>query len=171
MDMEEDTEILALLLKHMSSCIDAADIEQLVREMREQLVREISVLDTPLPTRSGTGATAAGSTRWTSGCGAMAGAAPGWCLLRRRRGSGPRGSARAGPGRQRRGSVAARPLPQRGRRQAAAERSELPVMISCMISYALSYHMYSRYHAWYHTQLHVISYNFGHSTATVGMLP
>ena len=65
MDMEEDTEILALLLKHMSSCIDAADIEQLVREimMPEQLVREIGVLDTLPPTRSGTGATAAGSTR------------------------------------------------------------------------------------------------------------
>ena len=63
MDLEEDAEILTLLLKHMSSCIDKADIEQLVREMREQLVREISVLDTPPPTRSGTGATAAGSMR------------------------------------------------------------------------------------------------------------
>ena len=31
MDMEEDAEMLALLLKHMPSCIDAADIEQLVR--------------------------------------------------------------------------------------------------------------------------------------------
>ena len=61
MDMEEDAEILTLILKRISSCIDAA--EQLVREMREQLVREISVLDTPLPTRSGTEATAAGSTR------------------------------------------------------------------------------------------------------------
>ena len=50
MDMEEDAEILALLLKHMSSCIDTADIEQLVLEMREQLVLEISVLDTPPPT-------------------------------------------------------------------------------------------------------------------------
>ncbi len=27
MDMEEDAEMLALLLKHMPSCIDAADIE------------------------------------------------------------------------------------------------------------------------------------------------
>ena len=63
MDMEEDAEILVLLLKHMSSCIDAADIEQLVLEMREQLVLEIGVLDTPPPTRSGTGATAAGSMR------------------------------------------------------------------------------------------------------------
>ncbi len=63
MEMEEDAEILALLLKHMPSCIDAADIEQLVREMLEQLVREIGVSDTPPPTRSGTGATAAGSMR------------------------------------------------------------------------------------------------------------
>ena len=65
MDMKEVTEILALLLKHMSSCIDAADIEQLVREIPEQpeLVREIGVLDTLPPTRSGTGATAAGSMR------------------------------------------------------------------------------------------------------------
>ena len=30
MDMEEDAKILSLLLKHMPSCIDAADIEQLV---------------------------------------------------------------------------------------------------------------------------------------------
>jgi hypothetical protein len=37
---------------------------------------------------------------------------------------------RAGPGRQRRGSVAARPLPQRGRRKAAAERIEHWTMIS-----------------------------------------
>ncbi len=36
-----------------------------------------------------------------SGCGATAGAAPGWCLSQRRRGSGPSGSARAGPGLQR----------------------------------------------------------------------
>ena len=65
MDMEEDAKILALLLKHMPSCIDSAYIEQLVREimMPEQLVREIGVLDTLLPTRSGTGATAAGSMR------------------------------------------------------------------------------------------------------------
>jgi hypothetical protein len=63
MDMEEDAEILALLLKHMSSCIDAADIEQLVREMLEQLVQKTSILDTPPPTLSGTWATAAGSMR------------------------------------------------------------------------------------------------------------
>jgi hypothetical protein len=31
MDMEEDAEILALLLKHIPSCIAAADIEQIVR--------------------------------------------------------------------------------------------------------------------------------------------
>ena len=30
MDVEEDAEMLALLLKHMPSCIAAADIEQLV---------------------------------------------------------------------------------------------------------------------------------------------
>ena len=36
MDMEEDAEILALLLKHMPSCIDAADIEQLVRDIPDQ---------------------------------------------------------------------------------------------------------------------------------------
>jgi hypothetical protein len=35
-----------------------------------------------------------GSTRWTSGCGAAAGAAPWWCLSLRRRGSGQSGSAR-----------------------------------------------------------------------------
>ncbi len=33
MDMEEDTKIRSLLLKHMPSCIDAADIEQLVQDM------------------------------------------------------------------------------------------------------------------------------------------
>ncbi len=33
MDMEEDAEMLALLLKHMPACIDAADIEQLVRDI------------------------------------------------------------------------------------------------------------------------------------------
>ncbi len=36
MDMEEDAEILSLLLKHMLSCIDAADIEQLVQEIPVQ---------------------------------------------------------------------------------------------------------------------------------------
>ncbi len=34
MDMEEDAEMLALLLKHMPSCIYAADIEQLVRDIQ-----------------------------------------------------------------------------------------------------------------------------------------
>jgi hypothetical protein len=37
MDMEEDAEMFVLLLKHMPSCIDAADIEQLVRDIPEQL--------------------------------------------------------------------------------------------------------------------------------------
>ena len=46
MDMEEDAEILSLLLKHMPSIGHGS-----------------GVLDTALPTRSGTGATAAGSTR------------------------------------------------------------------------------------------------------------
>ena len=32
-DMEEDTEILKTLLKHMPSCIAAADIEQQVRDI------------------------------------------------------------------------------------------------------------------------------------------
>ena len=36
MDMEEDAEILTLLLKHMPSCIDAADIQQLVRDIPVQ---------------------------------------------------------------------------------------------------------------------------------------
>ena len=36
MDMEEYVEMLALLLKHMPSCIDAADIEQLVRDIPVQ---------------------------------------------------------------------------------------------------------------------------------------
>jgi hypothetical protein len=36
MDMEEDAEMLALLLKHMPSCIGAADIEQLVRDIPVQ---------------------------------------------------------------------------------------------------------------------------------------
>ena len=36
MDMEEDAEMLELLLKHMPSCIDAADIEQLVRDIHVQ---------------------------------------------------------------------------------------------------------------------------------------
>ncbi len=86
--------------------------------------RTIGVLDTPPPIRSGTRATAAGSTpaRWTSGCSTTAGTAPGWCLLLRRRGSGPTGSARTGPGRQRRGSVAARPLPHCSRSGGGARR-------------------------------------------------
>jgi hypothetical protein len=36
MDMEEDAKMLAPLLKHMPSCIDAADIEQLVRDIPVQ---------------------------------------------------------------------------------------------------------------------------------------
>ncbi len=36
MDMEEDAEMFALLLKHMPSCIDTADIEQLVPVIPEQ---------------------------------------------------------------------------------------------------------------------------------------
>jgi hypothetical protein len=36
MDMEEDAENLSLLLKHMPSCIDAADIEQLVQDIPVQ---------------------------------------------------------------------------------------------------------------------------------------
>jgi hypothetical protein len=36
MYMEEDAEMLALLLKHMPSCIDTADIEQLVRDIPVQ---------------------------------------------------------------------------------------------------------------------------------------
>jgi hypothetical protein len=36
MNMEEDAEMLALLLKHMPSCIDAADIEQLLRDIPDQ---------------------------------------------------------------------------------------------------------------------------------------
>ena len=32
LDMEEDAEMLALLLKHMPSCIDAADIEPQIRD-------------------------------------------------------------------------------------------------------------------------------------------
>jgi hypothetical protein len=36
MDMEEDAEILSLLLKHMPSCVDADEIEQLVRNIPVQ---------------------------------------------------------------------------------------------------------------------------------------
>ena len=36
MDMEEDAEMFALLLKHLPSCIDAADIEQLERDIPVQ---------------------------------------------------------------------------------------------------------------------------------------
>ncbi len=36
MDMEEDAKILTLLWKHMPSCIDAADIEQVVRDIPVQ---------------------------------------------------------------------------------------------------------------------------------------
>jgi hypothetical protein len=36
MNMEEDAGILSLLLKHMPSCIDAADIEQLVKDIPVQ---------------------------------------------------------------------------------------------------------------------------------------
>jgi hypothetical protein len=57
-------------------------------------------------------------------------AAPGWCLSRRGRGSRPSGS-----GRQRRVSIAARRQQQRGRPIAAADRIEhWPIMISYVIS-------------------------------------
>jgi hypothetical protein len=46
MDMEEDAEILALLLKHIPSCIAAADIEQLVR-LGDIPVQQL-VLDIPV---------------------------------------------------------------------------------------------------------------------------
>ncbi len=36
MDMEEDAEIVSLQLKHMPSCVDATDIEQLVRDIPVQ---------------------------------------------------------------------------------------------------------------------------------------
>ncbi len=36
MDMEEDAKTFALLLKHMPSCIVAADIEQLVQDIPEK---------------------------------------------------------------------------------------------------------------------------------------
>jgi hypothetical protein len=36
MDMEDDAEFLSLLLKHMPSCIDAADIEQLAQDIPVQ---------------------------------------------------------------------------------------------------------------------------------------
>ena len=70
------------------------------------------LLDMPLPTRSTTGVTVAmaGSTRWTSGCGVMAGAALGWCPSLRLRGSGL-SVWESRTGQQRWGSVAARPLP------------------------------------------------------------
>ena len=114
-----------------------------------QRVQRIGVLDTPPLTHSGTRATAVSSTRWLSGCGARPGppaAAPGWCLSPRLRGPAPKGSMRAGSGRQRRGSVAARQrLQQRGRPKAAfkLERIEYCPMILCIISYFISY-------VWYH---------------------
>ena len=43
MDMEEDVKILSLLLKHMPSCIEAADIEQLVRDIPVQPSVEVPV--------------------------------------------------------------------------------------------------------------------------------
>ncbi len=36
MDMEEDAEILATLLKHIPSCMNAADIEQLLQDIPVQ---------------------------------------------------------------------------------------------------------------------------------------
>jgi len=36
MDMEEDAEILATLLKHIPSCMSAADIEQLLQDIPVQ---------------------------------------------------------------------------------------------------------------------------------------
>ncbi len=64
-------------------------------------------LEAPLLTHSWTGATAASSTRQTSGRGAMAGANPRWCPLqpKRLRGSGAIVSGRAGPGQQRLGNA------------------------------------------------------------------
>jgi hypothetical protein len=36
MDMEEDAQILATLLKHIPSCMNAADIEQLLQDIPDQ---------------------------------------------------------------------------------------------------------------------------------------
>jgi hypothetical protein len=60
--------------------------------------RTIGVFETPPPTRSRTGVTAAGFTRSTSGYGATVGTAPGWPGFPspRRRGSGASVSGRAG---------------------------------------------------------------------------
>ncbi len=120
MDMEEDPEMLSLMLKHNIHL----------------------TIPYRLPTRSGTGATATGSTRGTSGCGATAGAAPGWCGIGFYRWSGPRGSAKAGSGRQWRGSVTARLQPHRGR----------PMWQRIALDTGLWYHKsyHSQYHIWYH---------------------
>jgi hypothetical protein len=40
MDMEEDAQILATLLKHIPSCMNAADIEQLLQD-RPYAIRSI----------------------------------------------------------------------------------------------------------------------------------
>jgi hypothetical protein len=76
--------------------------------------RMISVfkLGAPQLTHSEIGATAADSMRWTFGCGATAGVAPGWCPSQRLKESGVSVSARAGSEQltRRRGSgVAKRP--------------------------------------------------------------
>jgi hypothetical protein len=36
MDMEEETQILAILLKHITSCTNAADIEHLLQDIPVQ---------------------------------------------------------------------------------------------------------------------------------------
>jgi hypothetical protein len=72
----------------------------------------------------------------------MAGAAPGWYPSPRLRGSGASVSARAGPGQERLGSNAERPLLLQGLPRVAAELIKVLVMISYLISYFISYHMF-----------------------------
>ncbi len=62
-------------------------------------------------------------------------------MSQRLRGSGASASAIAGPGQQRLGSDAARPLPRSALPKVVAERIKVLVMISYLISYTISYHI------------------------------
>ncbi len=169
MDREEDAEIiLSLLLKHTPSCIDAADIEQLVQDIPVQppvvvparTVQEaVAAGDLP-PLDADAANVFSRSERimqdhfrrhntnaaelkdliqrvlhhpdvwmWRYGRGRpqMVSIAE---AERIRAGRLSESRSSAGPGRQRRGSVAARPLPQLGRRKAAAEQIEHKPMLS-----------------------------------------
>ncbi len=153
-----------------------ASSEAIVTPLFHTASRTICFLEATLPTRSGTGAMAACSSRWTSGRGATAWAAPwpGWCPLQRLRGSGASISARAGSGQERLGSDTARLLLLQGLQRGRAQWSTSHDIISdviyniipyvYMISYMILKFDFKEHKLWYQIWYHkAISYDLGYS--------